>query len=84
MLKYIKYAVAAVILPLSSIASAGHAIEGTGDTRSEAMRDAETRAKQVAQDEGTCITPPKTSDCRKDDGGWICVVYVANHQGSCG
>lgn len=71
------------MITIPTIASAGEAVWGVGDTRSDALRDAEARAKEIARAQGTCITPPKPSDCSKDEGGWKCVVYVANHIGSC-
>jgi hypothetical protein len=62
----------------------GEAVKGWGETKREAMRDADDRAQAIADERGTCITPARLEDVTKDpDGGYIAVAYVANNSGSC-
>jgi hypothetical protein len=66
------------------VALFGTAVRGSGGSRAAAMDDADTRARRIAAERGTCITPAKLEECtRESDGTWICTAYVANHQGSC-
>lgn len=77
-----------MLSPLMAVpAYAGEAVEGVGGSRSDAMNDANARARtesarRFAGNTG-CITPARLDSCRQDQGDWICIAYVANHQGSC-
>ena len=70
----------ALVLGASVPAWAGYPVEGTGNSKREAMNDADQRAIE----QGGCervITHAKVSECRhEDDGTWTCVAYVANHE----
>jgi hypothetical protein len=71
----------------STAALAREAVHGYGDTRAAAVADATRNVKEASMerfDRADCYTPVRPQDCQQDDGGWICVAYVANHRGSCG
>lgn len=78
--------VAGSLATWSTAAVAGTAIKGIGSTRSAAMDDANARAKAESVKRfgrDTCITFAKLDSCVIDQGDWICIAYVANHEGSC-
>jgi hypothetical protein len=65
---------------------AGDAIKGVGSSRSEAMDDANARAKEESVKRfgrESCITFAKLESCVYDRGEWVCTAHVANHEGSC-
>lgn len=71
---------------LATAAIAGSPVYGYGSTRADAAEDAERAAKEESyrrHGKRQCYTPLKPQDCRKDDGGWVCEISVANHLGSC-
>lgn len=81
----------ASVLALSAPAFAGEPVTGSGPTKSAAADDANRRAAEIAKKKGisgaggTCYTPAKIEECKKDpDGGFICTAVVANERGSCG
>lgn len=77
----------AAFAALATVAVAGTAVYGYGDSRAEAVRDAERNVKQESLsrfDRADCYSPIRPEDCRQDSSGWVCVAYVANHRGSCG
>lgn len=67
-------------------AYAGTAITGSGDSPSQAMNDANDRARAESQSRwgrNSCITPARYESCRKDQYGyWTCTAYVNNQAGS--
>ena len=78
--------VIAIGILTATVAWAGTAVYGYGETRSAAAADAERKARELStQRHGrpNCVTPMKPSDCKKDDGGWVCEMFVDNHSGSC-
>jgi hypothetical protein len=81
--KIIKWTVGAAAALAATAALAGDPVTGYGNTRAEAAANAEANARAEAARRNTCITPVRPQDCHQDNGGWICVAYVANHQGSC-
>lgn len=65
-------------------AYAGEIVYGSGPTKASAANDADRRAEKIANKKGTCITPAKIEECKKDeDGAYICKAVAANHRGSC-
>ena len=84
--KGLKWAIGAgaALLMAASSAWAGDAVYGTGGTRTDAYNDAINKAQAEANKRGTCISNPDPSNCHQDGSGWVCIVYVANHYGSCG
>jgi hypothetical protein len=66
---------------------AGSAVTGVGSNPTDAMDDANERARLVSikrWGKSTCMTPATYESCRKDQNGyWVCTAYVANEQGSC-
>lgn len=85
--KTIGWAVGVSLVSLATVAVAGEAITGYGSTRAAAADQANQYAKQASFNRfkrGDCYTPVRPQDCRKDQDEWICVAYVANHEGSCG
>lgn len=85
-MKKLKYLLLGGIF-VSTAAWAGYGVTGYGDTRAQAAADAE----KIARDESFrrfkrdyCFTRVRPQDCKQDSGGWTCVAYVANHEGSCG
>lgn len=80
-------AVAASFAIFVTAAWAGEAVYGYGETRSEAVADANHNAAGESRNRfgrSDCYTPVRPRDCSKDDDGWVCVAHVANHEGSCG
>ncbi len=83
----------AIILGVLAVAAAtaavaGEAVYGYGDTRAQAASSANQNATELAYKRfpgrSNCITPVRPQDCKQDSGGWVCVAYIANHEGSCG
>lgn len=70
---------------ICNIAFAGEKVEGNGLTKESAARAAEQRAKELAEDKGTCeITRSKLEQCkREEDGSWTCYAYADNHGNAC-
>lgn len=63
---------------------AGFESHGYGDTKMEAMADANRNAEKDARENGTCVTTRATpQSCVQNNGLWDCYAIVANHQGSC-
>lgn len=81
----VKMTLAGVALSAATVAWAGTAVTGTGDTPSRAMDDANRRAAELSQQRwgrSSCMTPATFERCRKQDGIWVCVAYVNNEAGS--
>ncbi len=87
MKKRIATIIGAIALAAATAAVAGEAVYGYGDSRSQAAANANYNATAIASKRfpgrSNCITPVRPQDCRQDSGGWVCVAYVANHEGSC-
>lgn len=74
-----------VLTVCSTSAFAGTLVKGYGNTRADAVYNAENKAKQLAKQKRTCYEFVDDSQCSKsNEGGWMCEADVANHQGSCG
>ncbi len=72
---------------VSTPAYAGEAVYGYGETRADAVADANRSAAIMSQNRfgrSDCRTPVRPKDCKQDGGGWVCIAYLANHRGSCG
>ena len=81
-------AATAGLILMGGSAWAGDAVRGSGSSPADAMRDADERARtESARRFGgnrNCYTPSRYESCQKDSNGYyVCVAYVANHQGSC-
>jgi hypothetical protein len=77
---------ALLVASASTAAFAGSPVYGFGLTRAAAAADARLAAQQRSRDlhgRPNCYTPLRPNDCRRDGGEWICIIYVANHSGSC-
>jgi hypothetical protein len=88
MVNFKRIAIGAVLFLGSAPAVyAGSAVTGVGSTPTEAMNDANARARDASikrWGKATCMTHATYERCRKDDNGyWVCTAYVANEQGSC-
>jgi hypothetical protein len=83
----IALAVGGAVLAAASVAWAGEAVYGYGSSRAEAAADANYKADRAAAQRFPgrhgCTTPVRPDSCRQDGSGWVCVAYVANHEGSC-
>lgn len=80
----------AVTLTVAPFAIAGETVAGSGATKASAADDANKRAAELAKQkglsgtDGTCYTPAKIEECKKDsDGNYVCTAVAANHHGSC-
>lgn len=87
-MKLIKGLVVGIMLVIPATAAiAGSPVYGYGLTRGSAARDALANVKDESFKRfgrRDCYSPVKPEDCRRDDDGWVCIAYVANHRGSCG
>jgi hypothetical protein len=75
------------LLAAATAAIAGEAVTGYGSTLGEAANAANAQAERMAAQRFPgrhgCITPVRPETCRQQGSTWICVAYVANHEGSC-
>lgn len=84
MIRYSKMAILAATLCTASLSFAGERVEGNGLSKESAAQATENRAARQAKARGTCASPVKLSECKREsDGSWTCYSTVANHKGSC-
>jgi hypothetical protein len=86
--KRISTMIGAIALAAATAAVAGGAVYGHGDSRAQAVTDADVNATKDASERvpgrSNCSAPVRPQDCKQDGDGSVCVDRVAKHQRSCG